>query len=351
VKRFLYAALGLVVLIAGCTAAAHLHQLQPPAVPKSPLITVPAGTAPATPVFQRGIDIDAYTYPGQNVAAAARADVRYITGLHANAVSISFPFFMGGEFSSTVGARPSTPTPAQIAAIVSIARAAGLYVSVRPLLDESSLAPFPTRVRWVPPHRPAWFASYTRFVVPYAQAAQRAGAQEFIAAAELQKFAYARGWAGVDMTLSAVFHGRIVYAANFAPGIQPHAFGGAAQTVDAYPPLGAHFRRGWELYAALQPEHAVLTEVGIDAVAGAWRRPYKHEWPHVTALDPQLQAQWFAAACHAAMAGHLGGIYFWPVGLGGDPGAGPTLKFQGAWGGAGAAAVSRCFATIEAAGK
>jgi hypothetical protein len=94
----------------------------------------------------------------------------------------------------------------------------------------------------------------------------------------------------------------------------------------------------------------VLSEVGIDAVTGANRRPFVHEWP-ATTLNPQVQARWFTAACKAAYAAHLGGIYFWPIGFGIHPGIAPTLAYQGAWGGAGARAVSKCFAAIERSGR
>src|SRR6185437_15432424 len=140
VKRFLLTALGLVILVAGCTAASRVKALQPPAVPASPPIALPAADA-QLPIgtFQRGIDIDAYTYPGQNIAQAAAADVAYIKHLHANAVSVSFPFFMSGPASSRVYGTGATPTPRALAVLVSAARRAGLYVSIRPLLDETNL--------------------------------------------------------------------------------------------------------------------------------------------------------------------------------------------------------------------
>ena len=49
-----------------------------------------------TPKIQLGIDVDAYTYKGENMAASARAVVKYVRSLHANAISITFPFFMNG---------------------------------------------------------------------------------------------------------------------------------------------------------------------------------------------------------------------------------------------------------------
>lgn len=330
------------VLIAGCTVATHVKTLQPPLHHQA----TATATAPPSGTFQRGVDLDVYIHPGQDVAAVARADVAYIKGLHANAASFSFPFFMADRHASAVYTTSATPTPAQLATIVTIARKAGLYVSVRPLLDEHSLG-F-CRCQLTLRHPAAWFASYTSFLLPYAEAAQRASAQEFYAGAELSTTARFPQWAVVNAALKAVFHGKIAYTENYSPGVRDGAYGGAAQTVDAYPPLWPPLLHGWEQFDASQPHGTILSEVGIDAVAGAWRKPYKHAWPHPV-IDPGMQARWFAAACRAAASEHMGGIYFWSIGFwfGTHPGARPTRAFQGAWGGAGARAVSQCFTQIE----
>ena len=87
-------------------------------------------------------------------------------------------------------------------------------------------------------------------------------------------------------------------------------------------------------------------EVGIAAVQGAFAAPYKHKWPGKP-VDESVQAQWFTAACHAAEAAHLGGIYFWSVNLSTKQSA-PTPNAAGNWAkGAGAIAISKCFAAIQ----
>jgi hypothetical protein len=327
----------LAVLIAGCTAAAHLRALQPPPASKAPplLTPLPAST------MQLGVDIEAYTYPGQNVAAAARTDVDYIESLHANAVSISFPFFVAGPKAGTVTAGTSTPTPGQLATIVAAAAGAGLSVSVRPLLDETSLGM--SRVDWVPPDPDAWFASYRAFVLPYAAAAQHAHAREFIVGAELTRMSRMPQWTGLDSALARRFNGTLAYANNWGHLLAGNG-GNVTETVDAYQPARPPLVDAWLRFDRRLPPGTVETEVGIAAADGAWRRPYQHSWP-VTRLDPAVQAQWFAAACAAARATHLGGIYFWAIGLGQL--SGPTLAQQFNWAhSAGAAAISACFAWL-----
>jgi len=326
----------LAVLAAGCSAAAHLKELQPPKVPAArPVIP--------TTAMQLGVDVDAYTYPGQDVTSAAASDVAYIKGLHANAVSISFPFFMSGRTADSVYASPSTPTPAQLAVIVDDAEAAGLYVSIRPLLDETNLGE--ARTRWRPSRIARWFASYLRFLLPYAAMAQRSGIPEMFVGAELSMFAKSPYWSWLDTRLRRDYHGALGYSANWG-NLRFTGSGGTGvrEAVDAYEPITGSLSAGWAAFDRLLPAGTVETEIGIAAVRGAFTVPYHYKW-RVASLDPSVQARWFTAACHAAAATHLAGIYFWSVGLG-APQTGPTLSNQLAWGGQGARAISACFAAL-----
>jgi hypothetical protein len=291
-RRVLLVAGALTLLLAGCTGASHLKNLQPSA-PASPSVTVPAsaalrqlplGQAPAK--MQLGVDIDLYTYPGQDFAAAAAADIDYVVSLHANSVSVSYPFFMSGSRANSVHATAATPTPSQLAILVHDAEQAGLYVSIRPLLDETSLGQ--PRGHWIPADPAAWFASYQQFLASYAAMAQVQHAQVFIVGTEFSQFATSQRWNSLDRALR---------------------------------------------------------------VSGAGRTPWQSHW-NVRSLDQSVQARWFAAACQAAASTHLGGIYFWPLNYSQTIGSGPTLAYQGWWaGGQGAHAIAACFAALEKAGQ
>lgn len=329
-------AAALAVLIAGCTAASHMKALQPAAPAKSPPLQVPV----VRPAVQLGVDIDAYTYPGQDVAKAAQQDIAYIASLHANAVLISFPFFMDGPDSVNVHATAATPTPAQLAVIVRYAAEAGLYVAIRPLLDEASLGA--VRTRWLPADEHAWFARYRAFLLPYAAMAEADHVQEFIVGAEFSRFAHSRYWDPLDAALRRAYAGTLAFANNWGGTFLAGAGGSVAETVDAYHPLSAPLLAAWEAFDRALPAGTVETEVGIAAVSGGYRAPFRSSWP-ARVLDPAMQATWFSAACHAALATHLGGIYFWAIGLGNL--GGPTLADQGAWAhSVGAAAIAQCFA-------
>src|SRR5262245_23352318 len=101
-KKILLGAVAVAVVVAGCTAASHLGTLQPRPIPASPPLTLPETVKIRQPAFQRGIDVDAYTYPHHDFSAAAAAVVAYVKSLNANSLLISFPFFMSGKYSSHV---------------------------------------------------------------------------------------------------------------------------------------------------------------------------------------------------------------------------------------------------------
>lgn len=341
-NRLLVGAVALVTLIAGCATIARLKALQPAAVPSSPRLEIPGPVTVRQPAFQRGIQLDAYTYPGQDVMAAAVTDVSYIKSLHANAVMISFPFFVASRQSSTVFATSQTPTPAQLAIIIERAEQAGLYVAIRPLLDETSLGE--SRVHWVPPDLAAWFASYRLFLQPYAQMAQRERVGEFVVGAEFSGFGNSSRWNALDRSLGTWYHGTLAYASNGKVNLT-RASGGrvALKTADIYPKLPPPFPADWTRFDRGLPRGIVASEVGIAAIAGAWRKPWMHHW-HATHLDRQEQVRWFSAACHAAIATHLHGIYFWSLPFSTTL-LGPSLTRQLDWAHSpGAAAISACYA-------
>ena len=357
-RRLILGAAVLAVLTSGCTAAAGTKPLQQTELQLSAPSLHPVQVR--RPGFQRGVDIDAYTYPGQDIATAAAADVAYIKSLHANSVSISFPFFMAGPSSSAVYAKNTTPSPAQLAVLVNNAEAAGLYVSIRPLLDESTLGR--SRVHWSPDHPAAWFVSYRRFLLPYAAMAQREKVPEFIVGTEFSTFEDSPHWNALDKALRRSFHGALGCSNNW--GTQALAGNGTGtafagncghgvrESVDAYQPQNGNLLAGWEAYDSGLPRGTVETEIGIDAVTGAYKQPYQHEWPEATSLDTSVQAHWFTAACRAAVKEHLGGIYFWPLGFSNQPATGPSLTYQGQWaGGAGGQALAQCFKTLQREGK
>ncbi|HYK34283.1 MAG TPA: hypothetical protein VEV63_20085 [Streptosporangiaceae bacterium] len=340
-RKILYGALTAVVVIGGCGAVSHLPALQSQQIPESARLTVPENVAIRPPAFQRGIDVDAYTYPEQDFSYAAATVVAYVKKLHANSLSISFPFFMSNRQSSTVFASPRTPTPTELGLFIADAERAGLYVSIRPLLTEYQIGGDRTTFR--PVHMSAWFASYRRFLLPYARMAQTAKVGTFIVGAEFSNFGRAPLWNRLDRALKKVFHGRLAYSNNGTMHLSESTGGRfTTKAVDAYPSMNRYLRHGWMAFDRKLPRGTIISELGISAFKGAWRTPWAHK-PTTKPLDPRVQVRWFRAACHAAKANRLGGIYFWALPLGATfPRT--TAATPGAWAySVGAVTIARCF--------
>jgi hypothetical protein len=338
------------LLVVGCTAAAHLSALQPGPVPSSGSAAVPSSLAREyrIPKIQLGVDVDAYTYPGEDMAKAAQAVVKYVRSLHANAISVTFPFFMNGPHAATVTTRSSTPTPHMVEVFARIAEAHGLYVAFRPLLDEASID-HGFRGNLQLSHPAEWFASYRRFLLSYAKVAQRAKVQEFVVGTELSTLYKSPRWYPLDAAMRRVYDGTLAFDSNWygVSSLQGAGGKGLAEGVDAYPAIPTHISEGWKLYDHRLPRGTVEMEVGIAAVRGASAAPFKHSWPGKP-IDGKVQAEWFSAACHAAAEAHLGGIYFWSIGLG-PTFAGPTAANSLNWGGGspGSKAIADCFKSLS----
>jgi len=309
-------------------------------------------TAVAAPVpmpsLQLGVDIDFYTSPGANVMPTALQDIAYIKSLHANAVSISFPFYTN-KAGTALGALPTTPSVAALGTLIATAETAGLAVTVRPVLNEAALGE--SRVHWTPAHLGSWFTAYQHFLLPYAALAQRDHVAVFVIGTELSIFSTAPEWATLRAAMAAVYHGQLAFSDNWTA--RRNATAGLTEMIDAYAPVPlddnasvSALAAGLAYWARTLPSGSVLSEVGIAAQSGA----YSHPWElgsNTAPIEPQIQANWFSAQCQAVTIDHLGGIYFWPVYFGQsltvpDKADGPT-----AWAATpGATAIAKCFAAL-----
>jgi hypothetical protein len=317
-----------------------------------------AAPAAATPAplhraqYQLGIDLDFYWHPDMPVSAAITADAQYARKLGANSVLISFPFYSIGGVAT---GGPATPSPAVIEQAVTAARAQGLQVGIRPLLDEANLGR--ARTHFQPSDPARWLQSYATFLVRYARAAQHTEVSSFYIGTELTMFAHEKQWTKVTRSVHSVFAGALYFSANWT---SPHdatllkGSGGQGVTVaaDAYPVLPvpvAEFRAGWAAKAAILPLGTVLSEVGIPARQGAQSHPYMWK-PSDAPLDPGLQAAWFTAACQAVPADHLGGIYFWSLSVGQSLTTPPSPRSAAQFSDSpGVGAVRACFTSLGAA--
>jgi hypothetical protein len=334
------------LFVAACSAASAAYL-----VSRSSAVRVPAVGEPG---LQLGIDIDFYASPGIPVATLAQQDIAYVKSLHANAVSIAIPFF-SNPAGTVLGSDGRTPTTGQLSELVRTAERAGLAVTIRPLLNEQSIGE--SRVLWRPADLDGWFAQYEKFLLPYAALAQRDHVPVFAVGVEFTRFGSVQQWKGLDAGLRAVYHGTLAYSNNWISREHPvpgHGGPGVVEMTDAYPRFNlpddtspATLTATWTQWAHPLPARTVLSEVGIASRPGAYLRPYL--WtPATTSLVPQIQVNWFNAACHAVTADNLGGLYIWTLPFGQsltlpadqeDPGSFIAMPGQ--------AAIAKCFSSLR----
>jgi hypothetical protein len=270
------------------------------------------------------------------VQAKARRIIAYAIGLGANSISLTFPFYTYGITSDTVYASPdSTPTPAHLALFLAAAAAARIRVTLRPILNENILVA-QNRNAWrgsiQPASTAAWFASYQNLLLPYAAVAQSGHAATFVISTELESLERDPAWPGLVRAIRSVYHGQLIYDENYDE-FALHTANPAVPDigVDAYPRFDlpdtasvGELSSAWEEWLSsghpLRVRKAiVLSEVGIAAVSGAYADPAAWLGTVNTPILPQVQRNWFRAACRAVARERVGGIYWWEISFDANP--------------------------------
>jgi hypothetical protein len=269
------------------------------------------------------------------IRGKARRIIDYAISLGSNSISLSFPFYTYGITSDTVYAsQATTPSPAHIAIFLSEAAESHIRVMLRPLLNESALVaqnPQAWRGSIEPADTAAWFRSYRRFLLPYAEVAAAGHAATFVIGTELESLEGDPRWPSLVRAVRAVYPGQLLYDENFdefaADDAKPPV---AAFGVDAYPrfqlPDSAsvdELASAWEGWLGTHPpavlSEAVLSEVGIDAVAGSYSDPGAWLGTVDSPIDQRVQRNWYEAVCRAVAAEHVAGVYWWEVSFDANP--------------------------------
>jgi hypothetical protein len=266
----------------------------------------------------------------------AKADriINYAVGLNANSIAVTFPFYTYGLASDTLYTSQETPSPAHLAIFLQEAAKSHLRVTLRPILNEDALVaqnPIAWRGIISPAGRAAWFRSYRRLLLPFAQVAQAGHAATFVIGAELDSLERAPNWAALVKALRSVFHGQLQYDENFNEFAEHDSnLPLATFGVDAYPRFNlpdsasvGQLTSAWATWlgshTAAVRHRAILSEVGIDAVANSYNDPGAWLTTTKSAIDVRVQANWYQAVCRAATREHLGGVYWWEINFDADP--------------------------------
>jgi hypothetical protein len=301
------------------------------------------------------------------MSAKAQRIITYAISLNANSIAVTFPFFTYGIGSNVLYGSSATPSPAAIAVFLSRAAKSHIRVTLRPILNENALVaqnPIAWRGSITPTDRNAWFRSYRHLLIPYAEVAQAGNAATFVVGTELDSLEGDPNWRPLLRAVRSVYHGQLVYDENFTSfaahdtNLPLATFG-----VDAYPRFSlsdsatvAQLASAWEgwlaTHSAAVRRRAILSEVGIDAVANSYPDPGAWLSTMRSPIDVRVQARWYEAVCRAAAVEQIGGIYWWEVNFDADPAnPGPFQSDRLTFLGRPAQEIIRsCFASLATAG-
>ncbi|MER6978228.1 glycoside hydrolase family 113 [Streptomyces carpinensis] len=267
----------------------------------------------------------------------ARKQAKYLIGLGANSVSVSFPFFIQGPTSNELSAGAKTPSPERLARVLKVFKDAGFRTTIRPIMDEGSLEQGNGwRGNIEPASRSAWFASYKQFITPYLEAAEDTKANTFVIGTELNSLEGDPGWDSLVTYAEKNFSGEVSYNANWDNYVSGRINMPVNHLgVDAYFPIKVpdtapvkDLVAGWNDWLdkkATGPlPNILVSETGIGAMNGAYHAP--GDFYVKRTVNPQVQANWYKAVCEVVQDRQMQGIYWWSLWFDDDPNTRPDDK-------------------------
>jgi hypothetical protein len=248
-------------------------------------------------------------------------------------VALSFPVYIDGISSNSLHTGPKTPAPARLQMALDTFHAAGLRITLRPIIDERSLLP-QWRGALSPADRDSWFASYDGLLTQYADAAKASSAATLVVGTELVSLEGAQNWAPLIANVRKHFPGQLAYDTNWDNYVAKDVPVAVDQVqVDAYFPVDApdtasvdQIAAGWEHWLDRKRtgdlSDTLLSEAGIGAENGAFKSP--GDFYRFGMVNPQLQATWYTAVCQVVRQRKLGGVYWWSINFHTDPSIPPA---------------------------
>lgn len=267
----------------------------------------------------------------------ARKQAKYLIGLGANSVSISFPYYIKNSTSNELSAGAKTPSPERLQQVLEIFKDAGFRTTLRPIMDEGTLKQSNGwRGNIEPASRSAWFTSYKKLLAPYLEAAENAKTNSFVIGTELNSLEGDAGWSTVVSSAEKTFSGEISYNANWDNYVTGRINMPVNHLgVDAYFPIKvpdtapvSDLVAGWNKWLdkkATGPlPNILVSETGIGAMNGAYHAP--GDFYVKRTVNPEVQANWYKAVCEVVQDRKMQGIYWWSLWFDDDPNTKPDDK-------------------------
>ena len=271
---------------------------------------------------------DMSTDSESEVRGKARRVSDYLVSLGANSVALSFPLYVDSIDSDSVHTESKTPSPARLKLALDAFKAAGLRITLRPIIDERSLLP-QWRGALDPASRQAWFTSYGKLLDQYADLAREEGAATLVVGTELVSLENSSQWSSLLSSLHSRFPGQLTYDTNWDNFVTKDVKLPVDQVdVDAYPPVKAPdsasvstIVNGWQKWldrksTGPMPD-TVLAEAGVGAQDGAFDSP--GDYYRYGTVNAAVQATWYRAVCTVVQERRMAGVYWWSLNFHDDP--------------------------------
>ena len=257
---------------------------------------------------------DEYTYAS---ATASRND---LAATNANWAAVLVTWYQPNITATTITASGTqTPTDTAVRQAITELHNKGIKVMLKPHVDVNDGN---WRGNINPPDIDAWFASYTPFIVKYAQMATDQGVEMLCIGTELKTMSVganqARWYAVID-AIRAVYKGPLTYAANatsagdeftsvsFWDRLDLIGLDGYFALTNQADPTLAQLVAAWRKnssrldlvstvknFADARQKPVIFTEIGYKSSAGANTEPWNYS--HVGAYDPTEQRNCIDAA-------------------------------------------------------
>ncbi|MFE6622132.1 hypothetical protein ACFZBP_25775 [Streptomyces sp. NPDC008086] len=267
----------------------------------------------------------------------AAKHAKYLIGLGANSVAVSFPFYIEGATSNHLAAGRKTPSPERVERVLKVFKDAGFRTTLRPIMDEGNLSQGNGwRGSIEPASRSAWFASYKKLLTPYLEAADATRTNTFVIGTELNSLEGDPGWNTLVDSAEKTFSGEVSYDANWDNYVSGRINMPVNHLgVDAYFPVKVadtapvgDLVEGWNKWldrkAAGPLPNILIAESGIGAMNGAYHAP--GDFYARRTVNQKVQANWYKAVCQVVQERKMQGVYWWSIHFDDDPNTAPDDK-------------------------
>ncbi len=286
---------------------------------------------------QRGINYVAWQ-PEQYSLPSLIDDLEHLKSLGVGWVAIVVTWYQADRQATEITSDAQlSPKDEEVVHVLRQLRKLGLRAFLRPMVDIKDGSwrgeiTFNTETDWE-----AWFQSYERFLLHYAELAAREGVALFSVGVELESTVHREPqWRELIARVRRIFAGPITYSANW-DGFKRVPFWDMLNYVgidayfelesdpDAEPTLDTLIAawqpwvRRLERFATQVRKPILFTEIGVRSIRGASRRPW--DWRYEALISLQEQANYYEATFRVFwQRPWLAGFYIWTwlPGLGGQ---------------------------------